>query len=187
VHGYESRDVTVSWQEASPGDMRDIWVIYEPNESWYVEDVLNIAVGARSMTGDAVSSSNFSFQVESAEQREMRLSSRAEPLNVPGADPESGESNAEVLEDEPGQFSIHPDTVYAQPRRVWIPVPEQVTADNVRIYYYHPHGADRGWYPAEQVEDWLVPDSTVTVMFDNTRYLGFMVRHAGVIQLGIDE
>ena len=108
------------------------------------------------------------------------------PIEGPQADPESGESNADVVQDEPGQYSIHPDAVYREPLRVWIPVPDEVTTENVRIYYYHPHGEERGWYPAEQIEDWLVPDSLVTVTFDNERYLGFKVRYAGVIQMGME-
>ena len=67
----------------------------------------------------------------------------------------------------------------------WLPVLEGVDPDSVRLYYYHTSGEDRGWYPAENVEGWLVPDSYLHLRLDGVNYLGFVVRHAGIVQLGI--
>ena len=57
-------------------------------------------------------------------------------------------------------------------------------ATNIDIYYYHPNGDDRGWYPAENVLGWLVPDSTLTLDLDGISYLGLLVRHTAVVHLG---
>jgi hypothetical protein len=83
--------------------------------------------------------------------------------------------------------AIGPQLVYEPPQRVWLPVPAGVDAGALRAYYYRSNGPDRGWYPAERVEGWMVPDSYLTVNANGTTYLGFLVRHAGIAQLGILE
>jgi hypothetical protein len=60
-----------------------------------------------------------------------------------------------------------------------------VDPGQVCVYYYHATGDDRGWYPAENVEGWQVPDSYLHLRTNGTTYLGFLVRHAGIVQLGI--
>ena len=58
---------------------------------------------------------------------------------------------------------------------------------DTKLYSYHSDGDDKGWYPAENVEGWLVPDSDLTLEVDGTTYLGFLVRHAGIVQLGVSR
>ena len=41
-----------------------------------------------------------------------------------------------------------------------------VDPDEVRVYYYHAGGDDKGWYPAENVEGWLVPGSYLYLDLD---------------------
>ena len=68
---------------------------------------------------------------------------------------------------------------------MWLPVPDGADPSAVRVYYYHTTGDDQGWYPAENVQGWLVPDSYLHLRTNGTTYLGFLVRHAGIVQLGI--
>ena len=82
-------------------------------------------------------------------------------------------------------ITIGPERVYDVPQRVWLPIPEGVDPTQVRLYYYHAHGGEAGWYPAENVDGWLVPDSTLYLNTDGATYLGVLVRHAAVVQLGI--
>jgi hypothetical protein len=81
--------------------------------------------------------------------------------------------------------------VYEEPQRVWLPIPEGIDPARVRVYYYHATcnaiGDDKGWYPAENVEGWLVPDSYVYTQAEGAAYLGFLVRHAGIVQLGVPK
>ena len=80
---------------------------------------------------------------------------------------------------------IGPERVYDVPQRVWLPMPEGVARGDARLFYYHATGDDRGWYPAERVEGWLVPDSYLYLDVEGVTYLGFLVHHAGIVQLGV--
>ena len=55
----------------------------------------------------------------------------------------------------------------------------------LRLYYYHAEAGQRGWYPAEIVSGWLVPNSYEVVSDGGTNYLGSLVRHAAIVQLGV--
>jgi hypothetical protein len=79
--------------------------------------------------------------------------------------------------------AILPEQVYATPQRVWLKLPEGIAPTEVQLYYYQPLGEMPGWYPAAQVEGWLVPDSYLHLRQDGATYFGFLVRHAGLVQL----
>ena len=85
------------------------------------------------------------------------------------------------------QSAIHigPERVYDTPQRVWLPLPEGAAPGSVQLYYYRGSGPAIGWYPAENVEGWLVPGSYLNLEVDGAGYLGFLVRHAGIVRLGI--
>jgi len=166
-----------------------------------------VTVGAETVSGEPVEPVTYRFQTESEDEYFERVSEPAEPMPQPRYDEDfdadgldlSAESNdtavAAVTDDETAgeplaegieaPYLIGPERVYAVPQRVWLPVPEDVDSAAVRLYYYHVTGPDRGWYPAENVEGWLVPDSYLDLEVDGTVYLGFLVRHAGIVQLGI--
>ncbi len=208
VPSYSDDEVTVEWQPVEEGDMRDVWVIFRPREYWYLEDVISLTVGAETVSGDTVAPVTYEFQTESEEEYSDRITEPAEPIWQPQYDEDfdaeeldlDAESNetAIVTRIENGYspvslgdsldlgqspFSIGPEQVYDEPQRVWLPVPEGVNPAAVRLYYYHPAGDDKGWYPAENVEGWLVPNSYLSLELEDATYLGFLVRHAGVVQL----
>ncbi|MCH7909427.1 MAG: hypothetical protein IIB38_07405 [Candidatus Hydrogenedentes bacterium] len=158
------------------------------------------------MAGKTVDPVTFEFQVESEAEREARTNTPAEPIFQPQPDEDfdaseldpAGESNNTVVVTplETGVASpstgdwappvvIGPERVYDAPQRVWLPLPDGADRDEVRLYYYHATGSDRGWYPAEKVEGWLVLDSYLYLDVDGISYLGFLVRHAAVVQLGV--
>jgi len=72
---------------------------------------------------------------------------------------------------------------YDPPLRVWLPLPPGMPSNLAKLYYYQPSGMDKGWYPAEEVPNWLVEDSAVRMTIESVTYLGFLVRHAGIVQL----
>ena len=75
------------------------------------------------------------------------------------------------------------EQAYDKPLRVWLPLPADMPSNLVKLYYYEPEGPDQGWRPAEEVEGWLVEDSEARMTVKGTTYLGFLVRHAAIVQL----
>jgi ELWxxDGT repeat protein len=199
--------VSVGWQPVLDGDARDLWVVVRPQDTWLLDDLVDVTAGAQSGTGETVETQTRHFRVESAEDTAARDAEPPAPIAQPpqpgvdfGANDSMGSSasahvaptgeNAEVPTVEHGvetPVAISPEQVYDPPQRVWLPIPAGVDASAVHLYYYHPNGDDRGWYAAENVEGWLVPDSYATVAANGTTYLGFFVRHAGIVQLGIPK
>lgn len=195
---------SVEWRPIQEGNMRDLWVIVRPQESWLLEDLIRVVVSAQTITGNVVGPVAHHFRVESAEQAEARAVRPADLVWQPeaGVDYEVtddstasgtatltpvGEAAPSVAGGLESPLAVGPERVYETPQRVWLPVPAGVDAASVRLYYYHPNGDDRGWYPAENVEGWLVPESYLTVEVNGTTYLGFLVRHAGIVQLGLPK
>ena len=82
-------------------------------------------------------------------------------------------------------FTIMPERVYSQPQRVWLPIPQGIDPGSVRLYYYHSSGDGIGWYAADAVEGWLVPNSGLYLELEGNSYAGFLVRHTAIVQLGV--
>ena len=189
----------VEWMPVQDGDSRDVWVLFRPQETWYLDDVITLTAGAEDAAGESVGPKTYAFQVAEDDQGsdaiwqpkygedfvadglDLTAESNDTAVVAPAGD-EAGEALAEAIQE---PFKIGPERVYDVPQRVWLPVPPGVDAGAVGIYYYHATGPDRGWYPAQDVEGWLVADSRLTLDIDGTAYLGFLVRHAGIVQLGI--
>ncbi len=186
---------TAEWVPAGDAaDSGDIWVICRPGESWREGETVHVEAGSPGARA------SFDFLIENGPES-------AEPLWQPGEgrDYDAGqldtvpEDTREVVVTEdtsglPGldtgvtaPLLVGPQKIYDVPQRVWLPVPEGVDRRDVQLYYYHAAEAGRGWYPAEQVEGWLVPDSYLYLDIDDTLYLGFLVRHAAIVQLGTVE
>ena len=80
-------------------------------------------------------------------------------------------------------LKVGSERAYDKPLRVWLPLPADVPSNLVKLYYYMPEGPDQGWRPAEEIEGWWVKDSEVRMTVKGTTYLGFLVRHAAIVQL----
>ena len=207
VPGRNEGEASVEWMPVDEGDLRDIWVLFRPNEMWYLDDVITLTASAETVEGESVETQTYQFQVESEEDYETRTAEPEQGIWQPeygedfatdGLDL-TAESNEQAVvapadvatateplaEGIDAPLTIGPEQVYDVPQRVWLPVPDGVDPSAVRIYYFHATGDDQGWYPAENVEGWLVPDSYLHLRTNGTTYLGFLVRHAGIVQLGI--
>ena len=205
VTGYAPDEVTVEWRPAQVDDLSDVWVIIRPRDTWYLEDVIAITAGAETFSGDTVGPVTHEFRVESGVDYEARMNEPADSIMQPQYDEDfdasgldlGAESNDTAVLTEADEmvlsaplndgvdapFMIGPERVYDVPQRVWLPLPQGLGPNDVRLYYYHPHGEDRGWFPAENIEGWLVPGSTLYLDMNGSTYLGFLVNHAGIVQL----
>ena len=155
---------TVSTLPGAGGSLRDVWIIVMPNEDRYFEGVIDLTLGARTFEGNAVQSDTESFAIA---------------LDIEAADiPEVPSIGVDV------PHMIEPEEAYNTPKLVWLPIPAGVSPNELRLYYYHADGEARGWYPAENIEGWLVEDSFEIIADNGTNYFGFRVRHAGIVQLG---
>lgn len=84
-----------------------------------------------------------------------------------------------------GVYMLGPDRVFDKPQRVWLPVPEGVDPGQLDVrYYFRGDEGSGAWYPADKVDGWMVPETFLQVELNGTTYFGFVVRHAGIVQLG---
>jgi hypothetical protein len=173
--GYTADQVTVLWQPVEEGDMRDVWIIAEPTDSWYVDELIEIGAAGQTVEGEGISSDPLRFRVDEDASEIDGVSLNESDATVP--DLPGGDGSTEA-------WAIEPQVVFEQPQRIWLPIPAGVSPGDVALFYYHGHGEEPGWYPAENVEGWLVPESSTTTVEDGVTYFGFLVRHAGIVQLG---
>lgn len=104
-------------------------------------------------------------------------------IALTGAGPESPSDVDGLVGAIGAPLNVGSERAYDKPLRVWLPLPADVPSNLVKLYYYTPEGPDQGWRPAEEVEGWLVKDSDVRMTVKGTTYLGFLVRHAAIVQL----
>jgi hypothetical protein len=148
--------------------LRDVWVVVTPNDGRFFDDLIELSLSVTTQTGEVVDSDPQLF----------RAGSNDDPADAPTL-PTIGLDVPHFIE---------PEEVYATPQRVWLPVPADIHPDDVQLYYYHASDdEDAGWYRAEDVDGWLVHGSYQTVVDEGTLYLGFLVHHAGIVQLGTAE
>jgi hypothetical protein len=81
-------------------------------------------------------------------------------------------------------FAVTPEQPFETPQRVWLPILLDVEPGAVCAYYWLADEKEGHWVPAEDIDGWMVPGSYLVGDFEGVAYLGFLVRHAGVIQLG---
>lgn len=180
---------------------RDGWVVYVPAKPWAAGDLITMTVGGATYAGAAIEPVTYAFRVA----QEPAATEPAAPavwqppytafdtgvfdLSAEGNDLvtvyTANETDTPVLDNGTGApYVIGPPQVWKAPQRVWLPLPAGQGAEDVGVYYYYAGADAAGWYGAEQVEGWLVDGSLLTAEVDGTAYLGFLVRHGGVVQLG---
>lgn len=201
INGHEEDGVIISWRSADGRSLNDIWVIAEPKDRWLLEELVTVSVAAETENGVPVEPVNRSFSVateggasgEELWQPEYDVDFDADGINR-NAESSDGvevrtlavENNPEPLDAGIGQpILLTPERVYEVPQRIWLPIPKNVDPADVSLFYYLSNGEHKGWHPAGQIDAWLVPGSYLYLEADNMTYLGFLVRHAGIVQLGI--
>ena len=207
IPGYTEDEASAKWQPVKEGGLDDLWIVLRPQGTWYLDDVITIKVTAENLHGEAVEPGAYTFQVESETAQDARTDEPDTSLWQPeyGTDFDAealdldAESNDTVTVTVAGEetgtlplevgagpaYVIAPEQAFEVPQRVWLPLSNGTDANTVQLYYHHANGDAPGWYPAGNVEGWLVPDSYLYLEINGTTYLGFLVRHAGIAQLGI--
>ena len=192
----------------------DGWVIYEPDTLWMPGDTITMTAGAQTVSGEPVGPVTYDFLVQQEDPEAVAKDGWTSTGGMPsgagqtiiwqpqagtdydgGLDAENSDliQVADALEEAvlPLEYGVGaayvlgPDQVFMQPQRVWLPLPEGVLPSEVALYYYYQgEDGEAGWYSADHVEGWVVPDSYLALNVDGVAYLGFVVRHAGTAQLG---
>ena len=184
--GFESSDAV--WVPIDTHDLRDGWVVYRPQAQWDTGTVIAMTAGATTVSGAVIGPVTRVFQIQSASCIGVVEEDVWQPDTDLG-DPVL--ASLAVLDDgvpvAPGGvgqiYLVGPQKVFETPARVWLPVPPGLDPDTAQVVYYHANGADRGWYLADRVEGWLVPDSYAIAEVNGTAYFGFLVNHGGIVQL----
>ena len=196
----------VAWLAIDTVGLRDGWALFTPAEGQFVEgDTITFTVNASTLAGETIGPLTYTFTIESEAFFLERLGASETPIFQPdytdfdasGLDL-SQESNATAslytLDEAPATlpgasgeaYAIVPDEAYRLFQRVWIPLPDGADASDVGVYYFHvdKSGTQNGWKRAADIKGWMVENSELEIALDGVTYLGFLVRHGAVVQLG---
>ncbi|MDQ1256931.1 MAG: hypothetical protein QG656_1531, partial [Candidatus Hydrogenedentes bacterium] len=136
---------------------------------------VTLTVGARTESGIEIEPVSHVFHIRAdktpaTETREPFIMRDSSATNVDGA-----------------VYRIGPDTVYDTPVTVWLPVPADVAAGSLDIYYLSESPEHVGWYSADGVIGWMVPGSRKTVVENGLTYIEIQVNHGGLARLAEPE
>ncbi|MBX3177021.1 MAG: hypothetical protein KF886_06665 [Candidatus Hydrogenedentes bacterium] len=198
---------SVAWQAIDAAGLRDGWAVYRPEPGQFTPgDSVTFTVVASTVAGEAIGPLSYSFDIETEAEFLGRIAASAEPLYQPGytefdasaldlAREDNSQVNVYTAAPDglpsapPGAigpvYAIVPDELYQRPQRVWIPLEGDLQATDVSVQYYFADksGEASGWQPAGAIRGWTVPDTFVALELDGVRYVGFVVRHGGLIQI----
>ncbi len=184
---------------AAGGDGNDVWVQYTPLVPWQDGEKITMTAGGVTVNGRDAGTLTAVFRVGSGSA--MKLSDLAPQPAYSDFD-SSGldltvESNDQVFlalrdaQDLPvlpgavgAAYDVGPATPYRMAQRVWIPVPEGVSADATDVYYFDEDGASGQWLPGDAVDGWLAAPERYVLDVNGQQYLGILVNHGGAIVLG---
>jgi CSLREA domain-containing protein len=178
----------------------DGWVVYEPEDPWQFDEVIVFTVGAMTVSGQTVEPVTYMFRVESEDMLLARWDKDGQALwqprpedyaamgMTPGSQtatltPADEDAAPQIIGGAGNACVIGPDCLFDAPQWVWLPVPDGMSAGELGVFYFKGRGEDAGWYPADNVEGWLVPESDLVSEFGGVECLGFQVRHGGIVQL----
>jgi hypothetical protein len=168
--------VPVEWISADDGENRDGWLAYRPDQSWKAGDTIIATVGATTETGRSIEA-ECTFVVErDASAEPLADWSEVPDGELPGFDGGVG-----------SVYRVGPEAVFDEPTTIWLPVPADADPAALTLFCYHDEAGERGWYPAENVEGFLVPDSRSVNETGGVVYLGFSACHAAEVRLGLRE
>lgn len=165
-----------AWLAIDPADGRDGWVLFKPESPFPAGQTITLTAGAVTVNGTVVGPVVQTFTVD-VEKRASESSGLVEDTTVDALPSLIAAGAASV-------YRVGPAGVFAAPVTVQIPVPADQAADQLAIYYYSEAASHTGWYPAENVVGWLVPESRQVVEKDGQVLIEVQVNHSGVLQLG---
>ncbi len=161
-----------AWRATSPEDTTDGWVVYRSGVLFEPGEAVTVTVGATTVAGEELEPVSHVFII--------------------GADDaEAGARPAMVVDTEIATpfspdvpvYRIGPDGVFTEPLTVQVPVPDGLQADALRVYYFSEAPDHSGWYRADEVIGWMVPDSRRLVTDGAQVFIEVQVNHSGVVQM----
>jgi hypothetical protein len=191
--------VAMEWRPVNDGDTSDIWVIFHPQDTWSTDGSLNVQAGGQNAHGDATASATYNVQTQTNAPQTgdalwqptyddydtSAMDITAESTNEITLTQNGADTTADTLSQGiTTPITLGPPTLYSQAQRAWIPIPHGVDPANVTLYYYHHDGAASNWQPAESIQGFLVPSSTLHLTLEGANYLGILINHPAIIQLG---
>jgi len=176
AQGQDSTQTGGVWLAIDPADGRDGWVLFSPESPFADGETITLTVGAVTVDGVAVGPVAQTFRVSAA--KAAAESGLVEDTTVEALPSLIAAGTASV-------YRVGPAGIFTAPVTVQIPVPAGQAADSLAIYYYSEAASHTGWYPAENVVGWLVPESRQVVEKDGQTFIEVQVNHSGVLQLGL--
>lgn len=200
VSSSDRESIVVEWMPVDDAaEPSDGWVIYRPERPWIVGDTVTVSVGALTLGGEPIEPVTVEFVVEDGGA--LPTGSVFQPsysdLDMIGLDLSLEDNNQVVVAEAASATlpeleggvgiatALGPQQVYDVPQRVWLPLPAGTASEDVSLAYHVSGSGQSGWHPAESVDGWLVPQSYLEIDLGGVTYLGFLVRHAGIVQLQI--
>jgi len=197
ANGFESN--AVAWQPYEDSDGSDGWVVCVPQTPWASGETVTMIAGAQTASGAEVGPTAYTFHIEPADA--AAKSGAGEPLWQPvaGRDytatheaakpavvaPLGADAVAPLAGGLGPVYEVGPDEVFEQPRRVWLPAPENFDPRFPALYYGQGSGEDVSWHPAEVVEGWLTPAEVLVLEVDGVVYVGLEITHGATVQFGL--
>tara|TARA_R110001592_G_scaffold50449_1_gene156030 strand:+ start:20 stop:4822 length:4803 start_codon:yes stop_codon:yes gene_type:complete len=197
----------VTWKAIDTEGLKDGWALYSPGDTPFeLGESVMFTVSASTVAGENIGPLTYRFTIETEAEFLDRVGAGDTPVAQPsyvdfdasGIDL-SQESQDEVvvyavdealapaglLNASGPAFAITPDAVYGQPQRVWLPLEGNLRASDVVVNYYFSDksGNNTGWRQASQIAGWANMSSLLELEVGTERYIGFTVRHGGLVQL----
>ena len=166
-----------AWRPTVAGDDRDGWVLFGSDQPLEAGETITLSVGAVTTEGAIVGPITKDFNVALEKADESGESALTEAQGIASLPSLLAAGRSPV-------YRIAPAAVFEEPLTVQIPVPADVDATDLDVYYYSEALDHLGWYPAANVVGWLAPDGPQVVEVDGQTYIEIQVNHAGVLQLG---
>ena len=166
-----------TWRPTVPGDDRDGWVLFTPEEAMPAGALVTMTVSAATADGTAIEPLSQDFRIARDKASEV-----PEPALIETVD--AGRLPSLLAAPRSCVYRVVPEVVFEAPVTVQIPVDPAGDPDDLDIYYYSESAEHPGWYPCGNVVGWLAPGSRRIVQADGQTYIEIQVNHSGVLQLG---
>lgn len=153
------------------------WVVFTPSRSWVAGETITMTVGARTTGNDEVTAVTRQFMLAPDSAGSSGAGSTPSLLAL-GLD-----EVPKLAEGYGTPYSLGPVEIYTDLKEIWLPVPGNRNPGDVDIYYYDTSEADGRWILGRNVRNWLGP-RVDTKQVGGVTYVGYWVRHGGVVQLG---
>jgi hypothetical protein len=155
------------------------WVVFRPSTPWAVGETITMTVGAKTLSGREITPVTREFQraPDSAGTGGTGGAVKLVALGLDAVPPLAPGLGTPYL--------LSPNEVYGQLEKVWLTLPADRKASEVELYYFSEAEGDGRWVLGDSVEGWLGTNTVEKRTVGNIQYLGYWIRHGGVIQLGL--